>query len=116
MEYEPTWRLKISDMCRDFYNLSKKYSDQNVSSASNEFLQTNEIKVEFDEIVSLDSEKQIIRQFKLNHGLFLDGYKIEPSKQAVFSENGELNMSLYNGQPLVYTSINDHSRTNLLNF
>ncbi|GES99722.1 kinase-like domain-containing protein [Rhizophagus clarus] len=25
MEYEPTWRLNITDICRDFYNLSKKY-------------------------------------------------------------------------------------------
>jgi hypothetical protein len=27
MEYEPMWRHNISDICRDFYNLSKKYSN-----------------------------------------------------------------------------------------
>jgi hypothetical protein len=59
----------------------------------------------------------IIQQFKVNHGLFLNGYSIEPSKQAVFTEDGELNMSLYEGQPLVYTSINDrNSHLNLLSF
>ncbi|EXX73154.1 uncharacterized protein OCT59_006968 [Rhizophagus irregularis] len=66
---------------------------------------------------SLSKQKQIIQQFNLNHGLFLNGYNIEPSKQAVFTEDGELNMSLYEGQPLVYTSINDrNSRINLLDF
>ncbi|RGB40046.1 hypothetical protein C1646_800907 [Rhizophagus diaphanus] len=66
---------------------------------------------------SLSKQKQIIQQFNLNHGLFLNGYNIEPSKQAVFTEDGELNMRLYEGQPLVYTSINDrNSRINLLDF
>src|SRR3954453_23011662 len=32
--------------------------------------------------------QQIIRQFKLNYGLFLDGYRIKHSRQAVFSEDG----------------------------
>ncbi|CAB4414886.1 unnamed protein product [Rhizophagus irregularis] len=57
----------------------------------------------------------IIQNLKLNHGLFLNGHKIEPSKQAVFFEDGILNMSLYEGQPMVYTSINDRgSNVNLL--
>ncbi|CAB4433388.1 unnamed protein product [Rhizophagus irregularis] len=59
----------------------------------------------------------MIQKFNLNYGLFLDGYSIKPNKQAVFTEDGELNMSSYEGQPSVYTSINDHnSRINLLNF
>src|ERR1051325_11450590 len=63
------------------------------------------------------TKQQMTRQFKLNHGLFLDGYSIKPSKQAVYSEGGELNISLYRGQPLIYTFINDrNSHTNLLNF
>ncbi|UZO15543.1 uncharacterized protein OCT59_006961 [Rhizophagus irregularis] len=42
---------------------------------------------------------------------------IEPSKQAVFTEDGELNISLCEDQPLLYTSINDrNSRKNLLSF
>ncbi|CAB4388385.1 unnamed protein product [Rhizophagus irregularis] len=57
----------------------------------------------------------IIQNLKLNHGLFLNGHKIEPSKKAVFFEDGILNMSLYEGQPMVYTSINDRgSNVNLL--
>ncbi len=63
------------------------------------------------------SKQQIIRQYKLNHGLFLDGYSIKPSKQAVLFEDGELDISLYKGQPIVYTFINDRSsHTNLLAF
>src|ERR1051325_6393910 len=59
--------------------------------------------------------KQIIQKFKLNHGLFLNGYEIKPSKQAMFSEDGVLNISSYKGQPLVYTSINTRSYTSLPN-
>ncbi|UZO03689.1 uncharacterized protein OCT59_024092 [Rhizophagus irregularis] len=60
---------------------------------------------------------QMIRHFNLNHGLFLNGYNIKPSRQAIYSEDGEVNISLYEGQPSVYTLINDHSsHTNLLAF
>ncbi|CAB4488115.1 unnamed protein product [Rhizophagus irregularis] len=66
---------------------------------------------------SMVSSQHIIQHFKLNYGLFLDGCRIEPSKQAVLVESGELNMSLYEGHPLVYTFINDRSsNTNLLSF
>ncbi|UZO15572.1 uncharacterized protein OCT59_006990 [Rhizophagus irregularis] len=61
--------------------------------------------------------QQIIQNLKLNHGLFLNGHKIEPSKRAVLFEDGILNISLYEGQPIVYTFINDRdSNVNLLSF
>lgn len=63
----------------------------------------------------LETKKPIIKQWKLNHGLFLDGYKIQPSKQAVVADDGDLDISLYKGDPVVYTNINDSdSPTNLL--
>ncbi|POG65397.1 hypothetical protein GLOIN_2v1861852, partial [Rhizophagus irregularis DAOM 181602=DAOM 197198] len=66
---------------------------------------------------NLSSKQQIIQQFKLNYGLLLDGHSIKPSEQAVLSEDGDLDISLYEGQPLVYTFVNDHnSRINLLKF
>ncbi|CAG8575285.1 1123_t:CDS:2 [Rhizophagus irregularis] len=51
----------------------------------------------------IESDQQVIEHLKLNHGLLLDG---QPSKQAIFVKNGELSISLYNGQPIVYTEIN----------
>jgi hypothetical protein len=33
------------------------------------------------------------QKFKLNHGLHLDEYKMQPSKQTIFEEDGEFNMS-----------------------
>ncbi|GBB83350.1 hypothetical protein RclHR1_10080003 [Rhizophagus clarus] len=61
--------------------------------------------------------QQIIQSLKLNHGLFLNGHKIEPSKRAVLFGDGVLNMNLYDGQPIVYTFINDHdSRVNFLSY
>jgi hypothetical protein len=61
--------------------------------------------------------QQIIQKFQLNHGLFLNGHKIEPSKRAVLVGDGVLNISLYREQPLVYISVNDrNSHKNLLRF
>ncbi|CAB5388590.1 unnamed protein product [Rhizophagus irregularis] len=44
---------------------------------------------------SIIKQQLMIQQFNLNHRLFLNRYSIEPSKQAVFTEDGELNISLY---------------------
>ncbi|UZO27050.1 uncharacterized protein OCT59_019259 [Rhizophagus irregularis] len=67
-------------------------------------------KVMFNRLSSLEvfntKPQQIIRQFKLNHGLVLNGYEIMPSIQGVAVEDGELKLNLYKGQPLVYTCIN----------
>ncbi|GBC01733.1 hypothetical protein RclHR1_04300015 [Rhizophagus clarus] len=55
-------------------------------------------------------------QLKLNHGLFLDGHNVLASKKAIFAEGGELNISTYNGQPLVYTIVNLEQSDLYINF
>jgi hypothetical protein len=56
-------------------------------------------------------------QWKLHHGLFLNGNCIQSSKQAVFVGNGDLIINLYKGEPIVYININDPDcLTNLLTF
>ncbi|CAG8503804.1 3117_t:CDS:2 [Rhizophagus irregularis] len=65
------------------------------------------------------SGEQIIRQFKLNHGIILSGKNIRPSIRSIIAEDGEnLKMSLYKGQPLVYTinSNNDKPLDMCINF
>ncbi|CAG8525185.1 8949_t:CDS:2 [Funneliformis caledonium] len=65
----------------------------------------------------LTTERQIVQQLKLNHGLYLDGHGIRPSNEAIFSDDGRLEISLYKGEPIVYTNINDPtSSTNLFTF
>ncbi|CAI2190347.1 11422_t:CDS:10, partial [Funneliformis geosporum] len=59
--------------------------------------------------IKLTSDKQqMIRQFKLNHGLLLNGTSIQPSKQA-FVNNicFDFDISLFEEEPIVYTRIND---------
>jgi TPR repeat protein len=56
---------------------------------------------------AIRNDRQMIRQLKLNHGLLFDGYNLQPSRQAIFTNNGELNVSLYSGQPIIYSNIND---------
>ncbi|RGB33692.1 kinase-like domain-containing protein [Rhizophagus diaphanus] len=54
------------------------------------------------------SAQQIIKQFKLNHSLVLNGHNTEPSLQGVIIEDGELKVNkvnLYERQPVVYTYI-----------
>ncbi|CAG8753558.1 6875_t:CDS:2, partial [Rhizophagus irregularis] len=74
-----------------------------------------------------DNIKEVAHEIKLRHnndsnnvmmGLYgITKIDTEPSKQAVFTEDGELNISLCEDQPLLYTSINDrNSRKNLLSF
>ncbi|CAG8473791.1 14787_t:CDS:1 [Funneliformis caledonium] len=65
--------------------------------------------------ISITTDKQqMIQQFKLNHGLFLNGSSIEPSKQAII-DSGYLDINVFEEEPVVYTSINDPlCPTNLL--
>jgi hypothetical protein len=49
------------------------------------------------------ANQQVIEHLKLNYGLQLNG---QPSKRAIFEEDGKLSVSLYNRQPIVYTGIN----------
>ncbi|CAB5215452.1 unnamed protein product [Rhizophagus irregularis] len=66
---------------------------------------------------NLLSKQQIVQKFKLNHGLFLDGYSIKASKKPVYIEDGKLNISLCKEQPFIYTFINDRdSQINSLSF
>ncbi|CAI2188531.1 7485_t:CDS:2, partial [Funneliformis geosporum] len=62
------------------------------------------------------SEQQMIQQMKLNHGLFMDEYGMQPSKLAIIKDDGKLNISSYKQQPIVYTNINDPDSTTNLNF
>jgi hypothetical protein len=52
------------------------------------------------------SKQQVIRQFKLNHGINLTGGNMRLSEHAIIDENGELNVDVYKGQPLIYTYTN----------
>ncbi|CAB4426344.1 unnamed protein product [Rhizophagus irregularis] len=66
------------------------------------------------ELSTNETNKKIIQRFKLDHGLFLNEFIIKPGSRPIFTEDGELNIRLYNGQPIVYININDS--TNLLDF
>ncbi|RGB25101.1 hypothetical protein C1646_772206 [Rhizophagus diaphanus] len=80
------------------------YMELDYKEMSDQSSRTAKIVVEIFGI--LLNEQQIIKLFKLNHGLILTGDNIRPSEQAIIAENGELKIDLYEGQPLVYTYIN----------
>ncbi|CAB4485949.1 hypothetical protein RhiirA5_418921 [Rhizophagus irregularis] len=62
-------------------------------------------KAMINSIEPINNNQQIIQQLKLNHGLLLNGYNVQPSSQAIFKEDGELKVKLYNRQPIVYADI-----------
>ncbi|CAG8565470.1 6853_t:CDS:2 [Funneliformis caledonium] len=62
-------------------------------------------------------EQQMVQKLKLNRGLYSDGHSIQPSNEAIFTDDGGLDIILYKGEPIVYTNINDpKSPTNLFAF
>ncbi|GES80247.1 kinase-like domain-containing protein [Rhizophagus clarus] len=70
-----------------------------------------------DSLTEQQIKQQMMKQWKLHHGLFLNGHSIQPSKQAVLVDNGDLTLNLYKGEPTVYININDpDSLTNLFAF
>src|SRR5437016_1421624 len=68
MEHEPTWRHSISDICRDFYNLNKKYS--NKSNGSLDCLEDEEMSNESKKMsmITVLSVEDAIREHKSNNG------------------------------------------------
>ncbi|CAI2173231.1 14958_t:CDS:2 [Funneliformis geosporum] len=54
------------------------------------------------------TKQKIIEKWKLNHGLILDGCSIRQSEQSVFIVDGDrLCIDLYDGRPMVFTSVNN---------
>ncbi|PKY51973.1 hypothetical protein RhiirA4_495361 [Rhizophagus irregularis] len=72
--------------------------------------------VNIDDPVVQNDDQEIIQNLKLNYGLFLYGYGMQHSKYAIYDDIGELEISLYDGQPLVYTNINDKPYDACINF
>ncbi|GBB85433.1 hypothetical protein RclHR1_11980001 [Rhizophagus clarus] len=64
------------------------------------------VKINAETFESSLNKEQIISQFKLNHGVVLTNFNVQSSEQAIVAESGELKISSYEGQPLVYTYIN----------
>ncbi|CAG8740546.1 16988_t:CDS:2, partial [Funneliformis caledonium] len=54
------------------------------------------------------TKQQIIEKWKLNHGLILNGFSIQPSERSVFIvDDDKLCIDLYNGEPMAYISVNN---------
>ncbi|PKC06954.1 kinase-like protein [Rhizophagus irregularis] len=98
-------------------NLDEQVDNEKINFGEETFNQPPSVNNSSSTSGQVSSKQEVIKHFKLNYGLFLNGYSIESSKHAIYSEDGEVNISLYEGQPTIYTIINDHSsRTNLLTF
>ncbi|PKK79144.1 HCP-like protein [Rhizophagus irregularis] len=102
------------------YELYKKsaeqlFSDDALNKLSQRFISKINIPTVRTTINSINNKQQIIQQLRLNHGLLLDEYSIQPSKQAVFMEDGELDLNLCNRQPIIYDlSIDKDNYKNIL--
>ncbi|GES80282.1 hypothetical protein GLOIN_2v1871094 [Rhizophagus clarus] len=98
---DPNMRPEINEVYDILSQLidGKSLSDQSLS------LRTAKITQE----IFNSSPQQTVRRFKLNHGIVLNGHDIIPSLQGVVVEDGKLRVNLYDGQPLVYTSINSEN-------
>src|ERR1044072_4000509 len=98
MEYEPSWRLNISDICRDFYKLSKKYSKSrwydSTQSADIEYSE------DYDENLSADDNQSASPSFITTKIL-----SVEDAIRTHKSKNGS--------SQLAWQSFKHHSSTNI---
>ncbi|PKY50192.1 HCP-like protein, partial [Rhizophagus irregularis] len=91
----------------------KKSANKGYDRARKKLDELSILKSEEEEI---ETQQQIIQHWNLNRGLSLDGSSIQPSKEPVLGEDGELDINVYKGEPIVYTNINDPDKSNLLSF
>ncbi|RGB37266.1 kinase-like domain-containing protein [Rhizophagus diaphanus] len=63
----------------------------------------------------IETQQQIIQHWNLNYGLCLNGSSIQPSKKPVLVDDGNLDLSVYKGEPIVYTNINNPNNPDKLN-
>jgi hypothetical protein len=111
---DPNLRPEIKEVCRILSQLednNRKFSTQIIDGKSlSSTLTSDQTSASHTAKITLEifktSKQQIIRQFKLNHGLVLNRLDIMPSIQGVAVEDGELKVNPYKGQPIVYTYIN----------
>ncbi|CAG8598198.1 15310_t:CDS:2 [Gigaspora margarita] len=54
-------------------------------------------------------DQKIVKAWRLNHGLYLAGNNLLPSKRKILGNNGKLDIVTYSGEPLVYITVNDSS-------
>ncbi|CAB5345054.1 unnamed protein product [Rhizophagus irregularis] len=91
----------------------KKSANKGYDRARKKLDELSILKSEEEEI---ETQQQIIQHWNLNRGLSLDGSSIQPSKEPVLGEDGELDINVYKGEPIVYTNINEPDKSNLLSF
>ncbi|CAB4433379.1 unnamed protein product [Rhizophagus irregularis] len=107
------WDTKVENRptAKELYKTLNIWNKEKYNNNSEIYFQINKCKqnesIRTHSVENLSSKQQIIQQLKLNHGLFLDGCNIKPSEHAIFVEDGELSMSLYDDQPIVYISVNE---------
>jgi hypothetical protein len=61
--------------------------------------------------LQIENEQHMAEQWMLSHGLSLDESVIQPSNQAVLTNDGELDISLHEGEPIIYTNTTDTDTT-----
>ncbi|PKY28571.1 HCP-like protein, partial [Rhizophagus irregularis] len=127
------FKAAIVDNCTAQYNVAICFdegigTDKNIEKAKEWYEKSANNGYEratkkLDELSNLESKEeeietpqQIIQHWNLNYGLFLDGSSIRPSKKPVLVDNGNLDISVYKGEPIVYTKINNPEKSNLLAF
>ncbi|CAB5363893.1 unnamed protein product [Rhizophagus irregularis] len=109
--------IKDFDKALQWYKISENNGYDRATERLNELNNDPLLVYKEKKIENIPSSKQdMIKKWKLNYGLFLDGY-IQPSKEAIFDNDNDLHISLFKGEPIIYTNINDPtSYINLLAF
>ncbi|RIA99779.1 hypothetical protein C1645_811145 [Glomus cerebriforme] len=93
------------------------YEDPDLRPEVNEVYEIlSQLELKINIFTSSLTTQQILEKFKFNYGLILTGCNIQPSNQAIFVKYGELKINLYEGQPVIYTNINELHLGACINF
>ncbi|CAG8718628.1 18492_t:CDS:2, partial [Rhizophagus irregularis] len=111
---------KISMIIMSFINITNegKTRDQRRPVLKNCLLTYNVTLEEFNECNGYDRARIKLAGLSLleSEEKEIDGSSIQPSKKPVLDENGNLDISVCKGEPIVYTNINNPEKSNLLDF
>ncbi|KAF0434879.1 chitin synthase regulatory factor chr2 [Gigaspora margarita] len=91
--------------------------DENVSMAIYSEVKNAPKKLDFrvlsnffqEEFDNSSEDQKLVKEWKLNHGLYLAGKNFIPSSRIILGYNGKLDVVTYSGEPLVYAVVNNNS-------
>ncbi|CAG8604896.1 23688_t:CDS:10 [Dentiscutata erythropus] len=105
--------LKILSFVNKNYNLTTpgmlEDSTRSYSAQAKSYYTQNKSKYVQEKFDDSSADQKLVKEWKLNHGLYLAGNNFIPSNEKILGYNGKLDIVAYSREPLVYAVVGDSS-------